>query len=249
MMSRRFYNNALKMQRTQAIYAKKAAYIGKKVVIAVKASGPDPGTNKALESVIREANALDVAKDVIDRNIKRALEPASADYKELTYEAYGLGGVGFIINCLSDNSNRAVADVNNIVNKAGCKPASPGSVSFNFQKMGRLCVNAELDDEHLLELAIEAGCEGDVSLEAPDPEGRGDQESVKAVVMTSPTELGTLQQALQAEGLECSGTLVHVPMTLVQCSEQDEETNFKCIERLEELDDVSSVEHNMQLSD
>lgn len=156
--------------------------------------------------------------------------------------------MGFIINCLSDNNNRATADVNNAVNKAGGKPASPGSVSFNFERKGRLCINAEMDDERLLELAIEAGCDGDVSLEAPDPDGRGDQESVRAVALTAPTELGALQAAMQAEGIECSGTLVYVPMATVECSDDDEEANFKVIDRLEELDDVVSVEHNMAVS-
>jgi len=244
-MSRKFENAKQKMAKTQAAYAKKAAYIGKQVVIAVKAGGADPDVNRALASVIREANALDVGKDVVERNVKRALEPDTSDYKELTYEAYGFGGVGFIINVLSDNNNRATADVNNAVNKAGCKPASPGSVSFNFEKKGRLCLNTEIDEDELLEIAIEAGCEGDVSLEAPDPDGRNDPESVKCVILTQATELGAVQAGLQAKGIECSGSLVHVPMATVEVGEQDEEANFKCIDRLEELDDVTSVEHNM----
>ena len=101
----------LKMAKTALAYAKKASYIGKKVVMAVKAAGDDPVTNRALGAVIREANALDVPKDVVERNIKKAMDPVTADYKELTYEAYGHGGVGLIINALSDNNNRAVEQV------------------------------------------------------------------------------------------------------------------------------------------
>mmetsp|Transcript_5810 Transcript_5810/g.15838 ORF Transcript_5810/g.15838 Transcript_5810/m.15838 type:complete len:291 (-) Transcript_5810:206-1078(-) len=247
-MGRKFENNKLKMAKTQAQYAKKAAYIGKNVIIAVKQSGPDQETNRALANIIREANALDVSKEVIDRNIKRALQPDTSDYKELTYEAYGHGGVGLIINCLSDNNNRATADVNNVVNKGGCKPATPGSVSFNFAKKGRLCLNAEVDEDALLDYAIEADCEGDVSLESPDPDGRGDADTVKAVVMTEATELGALQAVLQENGIDCSGTLVNIPMATVEVSEEDEENNFKVIDRLEELDDVTNVEHNMAVS-
>jgi YebC/PmpR family DNA-binding regulatory protein len=248
MMGRRFENNKMRMAKSQAQYAKKASYIGKKVIIAVKASGPDPDINRALAGVIREANALEVLKDVIDRNIKRALEPDTSDFKELTFEAYGFGGVGLVINVLSDNNNRAAAEINTAVSKAGCKIANPGSVSYNFARGGRLCLNKAIGEDALLELAIEAGCEGDVSVEPPDYEGRGDAEAVKCVVLTSPTELGTLQAALQAAGYACSGQLVHVPSALLDVSEEDEASNFKCIDRLEELDDVSFVEHNMRVS-
>ena len=102
-----------------------------------------------------------------------------------------------------------------------------------------------MDEEALLELAIEAGCDGDVELEQPDPEGRGDGEEVKCVAMVEPTELGLVQGALQEAGHACSAQLVNVPMTMVECSEEDEELNFKVIDRLDEIDDVSSVEHNM----
>jgi YebC/PmpR family DNA-binding regulatory protein len=246
MMGRRFENNKLRMAKSQAQYAKKASYIGKKVVIAVKASGPDPDINRALAAVIREAGALEVGKDVIDRNIKRALEPDTSDYKELTYEAYGYGGVGLIINVLSDNNNRASADVNTAVSKSGCKIANSGSVLFNFAKSGRLCLSKAIDEDQLLELAIEAGCEGDVRIEPPDYDGRGDQPNVQCVVITSAVELGAVQAALQAGGYECSGSLVHIPMAFAEgLTEEDEEANYKCIDRLEELDDVSFVEHNM----
>lgn len=259
-MGRRFEVNKVRMAKSQAQLAKKSSYIGKKVIVAVKASGPDPTTNRALAGVIREANALQVLRDVVDRNIKRALEPDTADFKERTYEAYAFGGVGLIINVLTDNLNRASAEVSLVVTKAyslspsgaklngGCTIANPGSVLYNFACCGRLCVNRAIDEDALLELAIAAGCEGDVSIELPNPEGRGDAESVVTVVRTSPDELGTLQAALQAAGYECSGRLVHAPHALVDVSEDDEENNFRCIDQLEELDDVSFVEHNMRVS-
>jgi transcriptional/translational regulatory protein YebC/TACO1 len=100
----------------------------------------------------------------------------------------------------------------------------------------------------VIELAIEAGCEGDVALEEPDPDGRGDGEEVKCVVVTEPTELGLLQGALQAAEHACSGMLVNVPLTTVECSEEDLELNFKVIDRLEEIDDVSNIEHNMAVT-
>jgi transcriptional/translational regulatory protein YebC/TACO1 len=98
-----------------------------------------------------------------------------------------------------------------------------------------------------LELAIEAGCEGDVTLEAPDTEVRGDSEDVKCVAFTEVEELGKLQAALQEKGHACSGMLVYVPSTTIACSEEDSEANYKYIDMLDEIDDVSSVEHNMQV--
>ena len=89
MMGRKFENNKLKMAKTALAYAKKASYVGKKVVVAVKAGGDDPSTNLQLAKVLSEANSMNVPKDVIARNIKKAMDPVTADYKELTYEAYG----------------------------------------------------------------------------------------------------------------------------------------------------------------
>jgi len=245
-MGRKFENNKLKMAKTALANAKKASYIGKKVVIAVKAGGDDPSINRQLAAVMKEANSLDVTKDVVDRNIKRAMQADTADFKELVYEGYGHGGVGFIVNCLSDNNNRANTDVATAIKKENCKPAASGSVQFNFQRKGRLCLTTELDEEALLEMAIEAGCEGDVELLEPDPEGQyADDEKVKCVVLTEPTELGLVQGALSEGGFESNGRLVNIPMTTVEVSEEDMELNFKVFDRLDELDDVDLVEHNM----
>ena len=152
------------------------------------------------------------------------------------------------VNCLSDNNNRAVEVVNTAIKKENAKVAASGSVAFNFMRKGRLCVCDKLDEEALLEMAIETGCEGDVSLESPDPDGRGDADNVQCVVITEPSELGLVQAALQEGGHECSGMLVNLPMTFAECSEEDEELNYKLIDRLDELDDVSFVEHNMPAS-
>ena len=141
-----------------------------------------------------------------------------------------------------------MSEVRGALKKDECTVAAPGSVLFNFQRRGRLAVNAELEEEELLELAIEAGCEGDVQLEAPDADGRGDSEDVKAVVVLEVEELGALQAQLQSAAKACSGTLINVPLSTVECSPEDEEANYKIIDRLEKLDDVASVDHNMAVS-
>jgi len=108
MMGRKFENNKLKMAKTAAAYTKKASLIGKKIKVAVRAGGPDPNSNRALGLVIKEAQALNVKREIVDRNIKAASgDKDGADFKELTYELYGHGGVGVVVNALSDNNNRA----------------------------------------------------------------------------------------------------------------------------------------------
>ena len=249
MMGRKFENNKVKMAKSAAAYTKKAAYIGKKIAQCVQDGGPSVESNRQLGLLIKEANTLGVKRDVVDRNIKKATE-APTDYKELTYEAYGNEGVAFIINCLSDNNNRASADVNAAVNKlgqklGGFKMAASGSVLFNFERKGRLAVNKALTEDEMIEIAIEGGVD-DVELAEPD-EDAGDGENVKAVVYTPATDLGAMQAALQEADFECAGNLVHVPMTRVKMSEEAAEKNLAALDRLEEIDDVDSVEHNMDL--
>lgn len=250
MMGRKFENNKLKMAKTALAYTKKAAYIGKKITQAVQEGGPDMDSNRRLGLLIKEANTLGVKRDVVDRNIKKATE-APTDYKELTYEAYGNEGVAFIINSLADNVNRAASEVNTAVKKldsklGGFKMAASGSVLFNFERKGRLAITKELSEDDMIEIAIEAGVD-DVELAEPD-EGAGDGENVKAVVYTAATDLGAMQAALQAADYDCAGGLVYVPMKRVKMSDEALEKNLAALDRLEELDDVDSVDHNMELS-
>mmetsp|Transcript_12482 Transcript_12482/g.37113 ORF Transcript_12482/g.37113 Transcript_12482/m.37113 type:complete len:291 (+) Transcript_12482:91-963(+) len=251
MMGRKFENNKVKMAKTAAAYTKKASYIGKKIKVAVKAGGPDPDSNRALGMAMKEAQALNVKREIVDRNIKAASESAAgADFKELTYELYGHGGVGFIINALSDNSNRAYTDVGTVAKKANLKLAEQGSVLHNFMSKGRITVNEEIDEDAAIELALENDVD-DVEVTAPDSDMRNDGEEVKSVVMVGPTELGAMVQGLQGGDFNCVGTLVHepIPGTLVKCSEEDLEKNLAVLDKLTEVDDVDSVEHNMDLSD
>ena len=130
--------------------------------------------------------------------------------------------------------------------RAQCARLGKDEVAFNFVKKGRLGVrDKRLDEEAVLEMAIEAGCEGDVEVTDPDPDGRGDDEAIACVILTEPTELGLMQAELVKAGEEVSGMLVNVPMTFAECASEDEELNYKLIDRLDELDDVAFVEHNM----
>lgn len=213
-------------------------------MICVKEGGPSPDSNRQLKLLMREAQTLGVSKDVVDRNIKKASDASAVDYKELTYEVYGVGGVGFIVNCLSDNNNRAAAQFNAAVNKLeGFKVAASGSVLFNFEKKGRLAITTELSEEDAFEIAIEADVD-DLEMQEPD-EDKGDKENIKAVILVEAADLGKMQAALQDKDIECASSLVNVPMSLIECSEEDLELNLAGLDKLEELEDCDSVEHNL----
>lgn len=243
-MGRKFENNKMKMAKTAAAYNKKASYIGKKILQCVKEKGPDADSNRQLGLLMKEASKLGVTKDVVNRNIKAGSDPNTADFKELTYEAYGVGGVGFIINCLSDNVNRAAADVNAAINKVGFSTAASGSVLFNFEKKARLCLTSEIDEDSMIEVAMEADVD-DCELEAPNEDKGDDLEKVKNVVYVGATELGAMVAALDEAGYECTSSLVYVPMATVECSEEDLEINLAGLDKLEEIGDCDTVDHNM----
>jgi YebC/PmpR family DNA-binding regulatory protein len=225
--------------KTDARKAKTNAVFGKRVIMAVKQGGsPDPEANTMLRDVIKQAKANSVPIDNINRAIKKATEGNAGDFSESTFEAYGFGGASMVINVLSDNSNRACADVKSTVNKRNGKIAEPGSVLFMYERKGKVEVDAVLDEESLLEAAIEQGCE-DMDLVECDEEGT-------SIVFTDPKEAAMMADAVRTLGHEdVKVSLVYRSKAPVEVSETDFEKNMEIIDALEELDDVDSVEHNM----
>lgn len=226
--------------KTDAKKAKVNALYGKKIIMAIKSGGsPDPNANRALADVIKLAKANSVPVDNINRAIKKASEAKTGDFSESTFEAYGLGGASFVINVLTDNNNRATNDVKSTVNKRGGKMAESGSVLFMYDRRGMIEVNvAELDEEALLEAAIEAGCD-DYEVMPGDEEG-------STIVYTEPKEASAMNDAIKSLGHdETKLSLAWVTKAPVDCSDDDFDKNMDIIDALEELDDVDSVEHNM----
>lgn len=149
-----------------------------------------------------------------------------------------MGGASFVINVLSDNANRATADVKSCVGKQGGKIAESGSVLFMYDRKGKIEVPAVLDEEELLEAAIEAGCE-DMELLEGDEEGT-------SIIYTDPKEVAMMAEAVRSMGQEeLKMSLAYVSKAPVECTEDDFEKNMNIVDALEELDDVDSVEHNM----
>lgn len=230
--------------KTDAKKAKTNAVYGKKIIMAVKQGGsPDPNANRQLDMIIKAAKQNSVPVDNINRAIKRASEANTGDFSEATFEAYGFGGASFVINVLTDNNNRATADVKSCVGKRNAKIAESGSVLFMYDRKGRLEVEGViLDEEEVLEAAIEAGCE---EMELVVEEGDGEDVPPLSIVFSDPAETGLMVEALKSLGHEPKMTLSYVSKAPVDCSEKDFERNMVIIDALDELDDVDSVEHNM----
>ncbi|KAL3797018.1 hypothetical protein ACHAWO_006654 [Cyclotella atomus] len=226
--------------KTDAKKAKVNAYYGKKIIMAVKQGGSsDPVANRQLADLIKAAKQNSVPMDNINRAIKRATEKDAGDFSEAKFEAYGFGGASFIINVLSDNSNRSTADVRTAVNKNKGKMAEQGSVLFMYDLKGKIEVPSVVDEEELLDAAIEAGVE-DMELTEGDEEGT-------TIIFTDPKDTSALFEAVKAIGKDegAKMSLSHVSKAPVECSEDDFDKNMAIVDALEELDDVDSVEHNM----
>jgi YebC/PmpR family DNA-binding regulatory protein len=219
--------------------AKVFARIGKKIMMAVKAGGPNEDSNKALSDVLKEAKAYNVPKDNIVRVIKKATDGSEGDYKEAVYEVYAHGGVGLLITCLTDNTNRANVEIKTVCKKQDLQMAASGSVAFQFARKGRIEFKdgSAIEEDPVIEAALLADVD-DVELVEGDEEG-------SKWALTEPTMLMALADALAASGMEGEPALVHVPNALVDVSDEDMEKNFLAIETLEALDDVDVVEHNM----
>ncbi|CEL95960.1 unnamed protein product [Vitrella brassicaformis CCMP3155] len=254
-MGRRAAKVAEKKAKGEAAKSKIYSRYGKKIAGAIKTGGSDPLNNMELASLIKEAKAAGVPKDNIDRLLKKADD--APDYTEVIYEVYGHGGVGMLVTCLTDNTNRAASVVKAAVKKAGGKDASPGSVSFQFTKMAKIEIPedraADLDEDKVFEIALESSVD-DIDIRPaplrPDIENNEDGSTPVPPkwVLTTPNSLKALRDALEANGIEGSTSLAHIPNALVDCSEEELEKNLGLIDALEDIDDVDMVEHNISFA-
>ena len=202
----------------------------------------DPNANRMLGDLIKQAKASSVPVDNIQRAIKRATEANTGDFKEKTFEAYGFGGASYVITVLTDNDNRATADVKACVNKREGKIAEQGSVVFLYDRKSVIKVDGvKMDEDELLEAAVDAGCEDYELIESED-------DDTPSQVLVDPKEGSLMMDAIKAMGVDeekIKMTLSYIPKAPVEVSEEDFEKNMQIIDALEELDDVDSVEHNM----
>lgn len=240
-MGRRSAKIANRKEKQTRARTKVFARIGKRITIAAKAGGADVETNRPLAAALDEARLANFPKDTMERAIARATNADQADFRESSFEVYGHAGVGIFVAVLTDNVNRAAADIRTVVTRNGLKVASPGSVAFNFERKGVVRVPKEAveDEDELLLAAVEAGadeCE-------PDPADEGMFRIVVGAAGVAEARRSLKEAGYAAESAE----MEMVPKAMVEVAEEDAELNYKAIELLEDLDDVDGVYCNMAI--
>lgn len=207
----------------------------KEITVAARMGGGDEETNPRLRTSLLKAKAANMPKDNIVRAIKKGCgETDGAIFMELVYEGYGQGGVGLIIETLTDNKNRTSADVKSILTKGGGQIATPGAVSYQFNRKGVLTYDLEANDfDAIFEAALEAGAE--------DVTNDGVIE-----VITDPGDFEAVLNALTEANFEQLGAeITMVPDTTIELDEEKEEKLLNLIDKLEDHEDVQNVSSNL----
>ncbi len=244
-MGRAFeFRKARKFKRW-AKMAKTFSRIGKDIVIAIKAGGPDPDTNSALRACIQNARAANMPKENIERAIKKATDKDTSDYKQILFEGYAPHGVAILIETATDNNNRTVANIRSYFNKCNGSMGTSGSVSFMFDNNCQFKIKkGELDIEELELELIDYGAE-EVFIEAAE---EGVEDSEETIMIFGPFEsFGSLQKALEEKGFEIiSSGFERTPNVTKAITDDQQQADIdKLLEKIEDDDDVQNVFHNM----
>jgi len=222
--------------------AKSFAKLIKNIEVAAKLGGADLAGNPTLYDAVQKAKKTSVPNDNIDRAIKRGagVSGDAVDYQTIMYEAYGPNGVALLVECLTDNKNRAAAEVRTAMSRNGGTMADPGSVSYNFSRKGVIVVPAEATTEDdVLAAVLDAGAEEVVST----PNGESFE------VLTDPSEMVATRTALQEAGIDYDSADVEFVASLkVEVDAETARKVFRLIDALEDSDDVQNVFTNLDLS-
>ena len=220
--------------------AKQFTRIGKEIVIAVKAGGPEPANNPQLRRVIQNARAVNMPKDKVEAAIKRAAGREAVDYEEILYEGYAPHGIAVLIEAATDNPTRTAANVRNLFNKGGGNLGTNGSVGFLFKRMGVFRLDPTGIDQEALELdLIDHGLEemGDST---------GEKGEAQILIRCPFADFGRLQKALEERGLKpLSAESEYVPLSATELGEEQAKDVLKMVDSLEQDDDVQKVFHNL----
>jgi len=211
----------------------------REITVAARAGGGDPASNPRLRTALDKAYANNMAKDTVERAIKRGTgELEGVEYEEVTYEGYGPNGVAILVETMTDNKVRTVAEIRHIFSKRGGNLGTSGSVAYLFQRRGIIVFPAGSDEERIFEVALEAGAEDVVD------------EGERLVVYTAPSDLESVVAALKAAGLPPEDSeLSMIPETTVELAGEDAEKLLRLLDALEENDDVQNVFANYSISD
>ncbi|MCC7054045.1 MAG: YebC/PmpR family DNA-binding transcriptional regulator [Gemmatimonadaceae bacterium] len=211
----------------------------REITVAAKSGGGDPGGNPRLRTAIDAARSVSMPKDNIDRAIKKGTgELEGVEYTEVTYEAYGPGGVALMIQALTDNPTRTVADVRAKLTRNGGNLGTSGSVAFMFDRRGRIYLPASGDEDAMMELALDCGA-SDFA-----------HEDGTFAITTESSDLHAVKEALEAKGMKVTeAKLEWIPQSTVHVTGENAKTLVKLLDVLEDLDDVQNVEGNFDIDD
>ena len=210
----------------------------REIMVAARTGGGDPTSNPRLRLAIDKAKAANMPADTIKRNVDKATgNLEGVTYEEIRYEGYGIAGAAIIVDTMTDNRVRTVADVRHVFSKYGGNLGTEGSVAFQFRHCGQLIFAPGADEEKLMEAALEAGADDVIT----DEEGAVE-------VLTEPGVFEAVKQALEAAGFtpEVAEVTMRAENT-IELSGDDGERMQKLLDMIEDLDDVQDVYHNAEL--
>ncbi len=224
-----------KKERSDAKRGKLFTRVIKEIAVAAKLAGPDPDANPRLRLAVDKASDANMPKDTVMRAIQRGSgDVDGANYDEIRYEGYGIGGAAVIVDCLTDNRTRTVADVRHAFSKNGGNLGTDGSVAFLFQHCGQFLFPPGTSEEAVMEAAVEAGAEDVIG----DDEGGIE-------VLCAPPDFAQVKSALEKAGLKAEIAEVTMkPLTETEFTGEDGATLQALLDALENLDDVQQVYTN-----
>ena len=227
-----------KKEKTDAQKAKVFTKIGKEMAIAIREGGADPASNSKLKDLIQKAKANNVPNDNIDRVIKKFSGDNSVVYDEITYEGYGPSGVAVIVKAATDNRNRTAGEVRHYFDKFGGNLGQNGCVSYLFEEKGVIIIekNAKIDEDKLMECALESGAE----------DFGAEEECFE--IYTVASDLYAVKESLESAGYEIiSADIDMIPQNYVTLESEDDIKHMQLLlDNLEDNDDVSEVYHNWE---
>lgn len=212
----------------------------REIMVAARQGGGDLSANPRLRLAVDKAKAANMPADTIKRNIDKAtgnLEGVS--YEEIRYEGYGIGGAAIIVDTMTDNKVRTVAEVRHIFSKYGGNMGTEGSVAFQFKHAGQLILAPGTSEDKVMEVALEAGAEDVIA----DADGAIE-------VLTAPGDFEAVKNALEAAGLKAEIAEVTMrPENSIELTGDDAQRMQKLLDMLEDLDDVQAVYHNAEIAE
>ncbi len=212
----------------------------REIMVAARLGGGDVSANPRLRLAVEKAKAVNLPVETVKRNIDKATgNLEGVNYEEIRYEGYGIGGAAIIVDCMTDNRVRTVAEVRHAFSKYGGNMSTEGSVAFQFKHCGQLIFAPGTSEDKVMEVALDVGADDVIA---------GDDGSIE--VLTPPTEFEAVKNALEAAGLKAE--LAEVTMraeNTIELAGDDAQRMQKLLDVIEELDDVQDVYHNAEMGE